>query len=128
MVQITDGAATVDFIHPRERPFRQVFATDPDEMLDLTGYAWRAELRAVKIAGPTPPPVIATFTVNFLGYSGGVSMFEVLLPDAVVEALPAAPCPGGNAEFHWSLVATPPGSLERDWMRGKFTVIGEPTE
>lgn len=127
MVQITDGAATVDFIHPRERPFRQVFATTQAEALDLSGYAWRAELRAVKIAAPIAPPVIATFDVNFLAFSSDISTFELVLDQPTVEGLPAAPCPGGNAEFYWSLVATPPGQLERDWMRGKFTVIGEAT-
>jgi hypothetical protein len=58
-----------------------------------------------------------------LAYSSGVTTFTLLIPEADIEALPAAAETGQDLTLYYDVQITPPGGIKEVYVRGKFTVI-----
>lgn len=56
-------------------------------------------------------------------FSAGVTTITILIPEADIEALPAAAEVGQDLTLYYDIQITPPGGIKEVYVRGKFIVL-----
>lgn len=113
-------AAILDLVANRHTPWKYV--------IEYSGANWSAgtmlmQVRQLPEQTGTPLLDLASGTEITNAYAGGVTSFTILVPEADMEALPAAAETGQDLVLYYDIQITPPGGIKEVYVRGKFTVL-----
>lgn len=113
-------AAVSDLRANRHTPFKYV--------IEYGGADWSSatiemHVRLLPETTGTPLLDLDSGTEITSSYSGGVTTITILIPEADMEALPAAAETGQDLTLYYDIQITPPSGIKEVYVRGKFIVV-----
>lgn len=113
-------AAKYDLRVNRHTPFKWV--------IEYTGADWSSATILMHVRQLPEQSGSPLLTLNSggeftLSYSGGVTTITLLIPEADIEALPAASEVGKDLTLYYDIQITPPDGIKEVYVCGKFIVL-----